>query len=90
METGLGLAALAGGGSVLLPNAWFAWSSTRRKPGEWLLVQGMVKLMLTAVLMAVVLKSFSPQPAGFFSGVIVALLAHAGAGYKAAGAQRPD
>lgn len=76
-----GLGAALGGFAVVVPNAWFAWASTRRKPGEWLLVQGVVKFALTIALMAMVLKSLSPEPAGFFSGVIVALLAHALGGF---------
>lgn len=76
-----GLGALAGGFAVLVPNAWYAWASTRRKPGGWLLVQGVVKFVLTIALMAMVLKSLSPEPAGFFTGVVVALLAHAVGGF---------
>jgi F0F1-type ATP synthase assembly protein I len=75
-------AALSGGLSVLVPNAWFAWASTRRKPGGWLLVQGVVKFVLAIVLMAVALKSLSPDPLGFFSGVLVALVAHAAASFR--------
>ncbi len=77
----LGTAALLGGLTILMPNAWFAWASTRRKPGGWLLVQGVVKFVSTIIFMALVLKNLAPGPAGFFSGVIVTLLAHAVGSY---------
>lgn len=70
-----------GGVAALLPNAFFAWASTRRKPGGWLLVQGVVKFLLSVVLMAIAFKGFSPDPLAFFAGVIVALLAHAIGGF---------
>jgi len=79
--SGLGVAAVLGGLTVLVPNLWFAWASTRRKPGGWLLVQGLVKFVLTALLMAMALAKFSPDPTGFFSGIAVALVAHAAGGY---------
>jgi F0F1-type ATP synthase assembly protein I len=79
--TGVGLAALQGGLTVLIPNLWFAWASTRRRPGGWLLVQGMVKFVLAVLLMATVLANLSPNPTGFFSGIAVALLAHAAGGF---------
>jgi F0F1-type ATP synthase assembly protein I len=72
----MGEAALSGGLSIVVPNAWFAWASTRRKPGEWLLMQGVVKFVLAVVLMGAALKSLAPDPLGFFSGVFVALVAH--------------
>lgn len=70
-----------GGMAVLLPNAFFGWASTRRKPGGWLLVQGVVKFLLAVVLMATAFRAFNPEPRAFFAGVIVALLAHAIGGF---------
>lgn len=77
----LGKAAFLGGLTVLVPNAWFAWASTRRRPGGWLLVQGVVKFVFAVVLMAVTLRTFSPEPLGFFGGVIAAVVAHAAGGF---------
>ena len=70
-----------GGLTVLLPNAFFGWASTRRKPGGWLLVQGVVKFLSSVVLMATAFRSFNPDPQAFFAGVIVALAAHAIGGF---------
>lgn len=71
-----GASALAGGIAVLMPNAFFAWASTRRKPGGWLLVQGVVKFLFVIVLMAMAFRTLEPEPVAFFSGVITALVAH--------------
>lgn len=70
-----------GGVTILLPNAFFAWASTRRRSGGWLLVQGVVKFLLSVVLMAIVFRYLNPDPLVFFVGVIVALLAHAIGGF---------
>lgn len=70
-----------GGVAILLPNAFFAWASTRRRSGGWLLVQGVVKFLLSIILMAIAFRHFSPDPLAFFAGVIVALLAHAIGGF---------
>lgn len=70
-----------GGATILLPNAFFAWASTRRKPGGWLLVQGVVKFLLSVVLMAIAFRHLNLGPAAFFAGVSVALLAHAIGGF---------
>ena len=70
-----------GGVAILLPNAFFAWASTRRRSGGWLLAQGVVKFLLSIILMAIEFRRFSPDPLAFFAGVIVALLAHAIGGF---------
>ena len=75
-------ALLLGGASVALPNTLLAWAATRRKPGGWLLVQGLVKFFMTVVLMAAAMKFFSPSPPGFFGGLAAALIAHAVGGYR--------
>ena len=70
-----------GGATILLPNAFFAWASTRRRSGGWLLVQGVVKFLFSVVLMAIVFRHLTPDPLAFFAGVIVAILAHAIGGF---------
>jgi F0F1-type ATP synthase assembly protein I len=76
-----GVSMVMGGFSILLPNAIFAWASTRRRSGGWLLVQGVVKFLLSVVMMAIAFRHFSPEPLAFFAGVIVALVAHAIGGF---------
>ena len=70
-----------GGVTILLPNVFFAWASTRRRSGGWLLVQGVVKFLLTVVLMAIAFRYLNLGPLAFFAGVSVALLAHAIGGF---------
>lgn len=70
-----------GGITILLPNAFFAWASTRRRSGGWLLVQGVVKFLLSVVLMGIVFRYLTPDPLAFFAGVIVALVAHVIGGF---------
>ena len=76
-----GVSMALGGFTILLPNAIFAWASTRRRSGGWFLVQGGVKFLLSVVMMAIALRHFSPEPLPFFAGVIVALVAHAIGGF---------
>jgi len=76
-----GVSMALGGFTILLPNAIFAWASTRRRSGGWLLVQGVVKFLLSVVMMAIALRHVSPDPLAFFAGVIVALVAHAIGGF---------
>jgi len=76
MDIGLGKALLLGGMTIAVPNLVMAWASTRRKPGGWLLAHAVLKFVFATTLMAVALKSFAPDPLGFFGGVVAALVAH--------------
>ena len=72
-----GRAALMGGMSMVLPNAFFAWVTTRRQSAEGVLVNGVVKLLIGLALIAFALKAFQPPPLGFFTGLIGVVIAHA-------------
>ncbi len=72
-----GRAALMGGLSMVLPNAFFAWVTTRRQSAEGVLVNGVVKLLIGLALIAFALKAFQPPPLGFFTGLVGVVIAHA-------------
>ena len=83
-----GRAALMGSLAVGVPNAFFAWVTSRRQSAEGVLVNGVVKFLMGLALIALALKLFQPLPLGFFSGLIGVVLAHAvgGAAFGASAA----
>ena len=72
-----GRAALMGGLAVGLPNAFYAWITTKRQSAEGVLVNGVVKFLMGLALIAFALKAFQPPPLGFFSALVGVVLAHA-------------
>ena len=70
-------AALMGGLVMVIPNAFYAWVTTRRQSAEGVLVNGLVKFVLGLAGIAFVLKVFQPPPLGFFTGLVGVVLAHA-------------
>ena len=84
LMAGTGLAVVAGGSCALIPNAFMALRARRghRSGAELasaagLLLAMLTKLGLTVLLLALALKHLGQQSAGgFFTGFIVALLAH--------------
>ena len=49
-----------------LPCAYYAWVQSRTFSATRLLMHGVLKTLLTAVLMAVAIVAFNIEPAGFF------------------------
>ena len=68
------LAAMLGGGSVVLPNAWFAFRMDRTRRAGAILGLGILKIVLVIACLALVLILFEPEPVGFFTALSVALL----------------
>ena len=68
------LAAILGGGSVVLPNAWFAFRMRWTSRAGLILGLGILKILLVIVCLALALVVFEPEPAGFFAALSVALL----------------
>jgi len=50
----------------LFPCAYYAWVQSRTFSATRLLMHGVLKTLLTAVLMAVAIVAFNIEPAGFF------------------------
>lgn len=50
----------------IAPCAYYAWMSSRTFNASRLLAQGVIKTILTAVLMAVAIVVFAIEPLGFF------------------------
>ena len=64
-------AALLAGAVGVIPGGYLAWrAQVERSPGR-LLGQGMVKFVLTVVLMAVAFVWFKPPPFGFFATLVL-------------------
>jgi F0F1-type ATP synthase assembly protein I len=72
--TAQSLAAMLGGGSVVLPNAWFAFRMDRTRRAGAILGLGILKIVLVIACLALVLILFEPEPVGFFTALSVALL----------------
>ena len=72
--TAQSLAAMLGGGSVVLPIAWFAFSLDRTCRAGAILGLGILKIVLVIACLALVLILFEPEPVGFFTALSVALL----------------
>ena len=68
------LAAILGGGSVVLPNAWFAFRMRWTSRAGSILRLGILKILLVIACLALALALFEPEPAGFFAALAVALL----------------
>ena len=68
------LAAALGGGSVVLPNAWFAFRMHRTRKAGTILGLGILKILLVIACLALALALFEPEPTGFFAALAVALL----------------
>ena len=66
-DTSAGMASLIAMLNVLLPAAYFAWVQARTFNAARLLYQGVSKMLVTAVLMAVSLVVLKVEPLGFFS-----------------------
>ncbi len=71
---GQSLAAMLGGGAVVLPNAWFAFRMRRTRQAGVILGLGILKFLLVIVCLTLALALFEPEPAGFFAALAVALL----------------
>ena len=69
-----GLAAILGGGSVVLPNAWFAFRMDRTRRAGTILGLGILKIVLVVACLALALILFKPEPVGFFMALSVSLL----------------
>lgn len=84
LAAGTGLAVLAGGGCALIPNALMALRARRSHragmelaSAAGLFIAMLTKLGLTVLLLALALRNLGQHSAGgFFTGFIVALLAH--------------
>ena len=64
-------AALLAGAAGVIPGGYLAWrAQVERSPGR-LLGQGMVKFVLTLLLMALAFAWFKPPPFGFFATLVL-------------------
>ena len=68
------LAAALGGGSVVLPNAWFAFRMHRTRRAGTILGLGVLKIILVVACLALALALFEPEPLGFFAALSWVLL----------------
>ena len=68
------LAAALGGGSVVLPNAWFAFRMHRTRRAGTILGLGVLKIILGEPSLALALAMFEPEPLGFFAALSWVLL----------------
>ena len=68
------LAAILGGGSVVLPNAWFAFRMHRTRRAGTILGLGVLKIILVFACLASALILFEPEPFGFFVALSLVLL----------------
>ena len=59
--------ALIAVGCVVIPTAYYAWVSSRTLHATRLLFHGVLRMVLTGVLMAVVIVSIGIEPVGFFT-----------------------
>jgi F0F1-type ATP synthase assembly protein I len=65
------LAAFLAGAVVVVPNGYFAWRvGVERSPGR-LLAHGVMRFVVTVVLMALTFVVFRPAPLGFFSAFVL-------------------
>ncbi|MEM9621698.1 MAG: hypothetical protein AAF993_08625 [Pseudomonadota bacterium] len=63
-------------GCTVLPGAYYAWSQQRTFHATRLLFQGVMRMLLTATLMAVSIVAFSVEPVGFFVTFVVMQLGY--------------
>ena len=68
------MAAVLGGGSVVLPNAWFAFRMHRTRRAGTILGLGVLKIILVVACLALALALFEPEPLGFFAALSWVLL----------------
>ena len=68
--------ALLAGVVCVVPTALFAHLSANTRHPARLLGQGVGKMVLTVVLMAIVFAAFRPQALGFFTALVVAQAAY--------------
>ena len=68
------MAAVLGGGSVVLPNAWFAFRMHRTRRAGTILGRGVLKIILVVACLALALALFEPEPLGFFAALSWVLL----------------
>ena len=66
-----GLSVLAGVLCICVPSAYFAWISQRTLVGARILIQGVLKVMGTVMLMAVVLESGTVKAPWFLLGIVM-------------------
>ena len=66
-----GKGALLGVVSLGIPKAWFAWRAEAAKSGGALLVSGVTRFCLEAVLVAVVIWRLEPPPVGFLGAIVI-------------------
>lgn len=64
-------AALLAGAVVGVPAGYFAWRATVERSAGRLLVQGMMKTLLTLTLMALAFALWKPAPLGFFAAFVL-------------------
>jgi F0F1-type ATP synthase assembly protein I len=60
----------AGAVCVVIPSAYFAWTSQQTMEPGRIVGQGVVKVLSTGVLIALVLVSGPVEPVGFFLGLL--------------------
>ncbi len=68
------LAALAGGLVAVAPAALFAWRASVERSARRLLLHGVLKFLLSRVLLALAMILLKPQAAGFFTTFIAVQL----------------
>ena len=61
-----GTSALMASACVVLPTAYYAWVQARVRSATRILLHGVLKMILTVVLMAVCIVVFGIEPLGFF------------------------
>lgn len=77
--------ALLAAGCIFFPTAYYAWVTSRTLDASRLLAHGVMRMVLTGVLMAVAIVSVGIEPAGFFATFCVVQLAYLAPGRKTSG-----
>lgn len=76
IRAGQGFSAALAMISSLLPNAYYAWVQQRTFNATRLLLHGVLRMLLTATLMALSIVVFGIKPAGFFVSFAIMQLAY--------------
>ncbi len=79
VDTSQAIAALLAGAVCIVPAAWLAWAMRRERSGRKLLAQGLMKFLVTVILMGFAFAWWRPPALGFFSALVLMQLMYVAA-----------